>query len=181
MDFTTIIKTVAPWIGTALGGPLAGLAIEAAGNALGLADKTTDALKATLAGTVPPTADQLLALKTADQQFALQMQALDFKSLSDLEGLAVADRKDARAMQVATNGRMPAALAIVITLGFFGLLDGMAGGFLSAQETPSLSYMLGSLNTAWTGAMAFYFGSTRDSGRKTELLAQAPATGQGGK
>jgi hypothetical protein len=82
-------------------------------------------------------------------------------------------------MQSAANSRMPAVLAIGITVGFFGLLGGMAGGFLRANETPSLSYMLGSLNTAWTGAMAFYFGTTRDSGRKTELLAQAPA--QGGK
>lgn len=76
---------------------------------------------------------------------------------------------------------MPAALASVITLGFFGLLGGMAAGYLSAKETPSLLHILGSLNSAWTGAMAFYFGTTRDSGRKTELLAQAPATGQGGK
>jgi hypothetical protein len=52
---------------------LGGLAVEAVSNALGLTDKTTDALNATLADAVPPTAEQLLALKTktADQQFAL--------------------------------------------------------------------------------------------------------------
>ena len=35
--------------------------------------------------------------------------------------------------------------------------------------------MLGSLTTGWGVVMAFWFGTTSDSGRKTELLAQAPA------
>jgi hypothetical protein len=79
MDWTKIVATVAPWIGTALGGPLGGMAVEAAANALGLTEKTTDALKTAIAGATP---EQMLALKTADQNFALQMQALGFKHLS---------------------------------------------------------------------------------------------------
>jgi hypothetical protein len=35
--------------------------------------------------------------------------------------------------------------------------------------------MLGSLSTGWGVVMAFWFGTTAASGRKTELLAQAPA------
>ena len=60
MDWMNIVKTVAPWIGTALGGPLGGMAVEAAANALGISDKTTDAVKQALAGVTP---DQMLALK----------------------------------------------------------------------------------------------------------------------
>lgn len=30
MDWKTVVKTVSPWIGTALGGPLGGIAVEAA-------------------------------------------------------------------------------------------------------------------------------------------------------
>jgi len=54
---------VAPWIGTALGGPLGGMAVEAATNALGLGEKTVDAVKQAIAGVTP---EQMLALKTAD-------------------------------------------------------------------------------------------------------------------
>ena len=87
MDFTAILKTVAPWIGTALGGPLGGMAVTAAANALGLGDKTTDAIKQAISGATP---EQMLALKEADQAFSLQMQALGFKQVTDLETLAAA-------------------------------------------------------------------------------------------
>jgi hypothetical protein len=173
MDFTAIIKTVAPWIGTALGGPLGGMAAEAAANALGLTAKTTDALKQALSGATP---EQMLALKQADQQFQLQMQALGFKQIADLEAIAAGDRKDARAMQIAARSWVPAALSIAVTLGYFFILVGMMTGTLKVSDSQALLLMLGSLSTAWGVVMAFWFGTTADSGRKTELLAQsAPA------
>ena len=50
MDWKSIIGAVAPWIGTALAGPLGGMAVEAAANALGISEKTTDAVKQALSG-----------------------------------------------------------------------------------------------------------------------------------
>lgn len=172
MDFTTILKTVAPWIGTALGGPLGGMAVEAAANALGLGAKTTDALKQALSGATP---EQMLALKQADQQFQIQMQALGFKQITDLEAIAAGDRKDARAMQVANRSLVPAGLSVLVTVGYFGILIGMMTGKLEVSDQQVMLMMLGSLTTAWGVVMAFWFGTTADSGRKTELLAQAPA------
>lgn len=172
MNFTDIIKTVAPWIGTALGGPLGGMAVEAAANALGVSEKTTDAVKQALSGVTP---DQMLALKRADQDFALQMQALGFKQVSDLEAIAAGDRKDARDMQRATRSPVPAILSIAVTLGYFGILAGMMTGLLKTTDSQALLLMLGSLSTAWGCVMAFWFGTTRASEVKTELLAKAPA------
>lgn len=172
MDWKSLVSTVAPWIGTALGGPLGGAAVGAVADALGLSDKTEASIKAALAGVTP---EQMLAMKNADQAFALQMQSLGFKDAADLEAIAAGDRKDARAMQSSSHSRMPAGLAIGITIGYFGVLVGMMTGSLHVSDSQALIYMLGSLNTAWTGAMAFWFGTTRDSGRKTELLAQSPA------
>jgi len=168
MNWTDIIKTVAPWIGTALMGPLGGLAVEAAASALGVSEKTTDAVKQALGGATP---EQMLALKQADQQFSLQMQALGFKQVADLEAIAADDRKDARAMHAAVRSKVPAILSILVTVGYFGILLGMMLGHLKVSDSSALLLMLGSLSTGWGVVMAFWFGTTNDSGRKTEMLA----------
>jgi len=170
MDFTAIIKTIAPWIGTALGGPLGGMAVEAAANALGLSDKTVDAVKTAISGATP---EQMLALKKADQDFSVQMQALGFKQVTDLESIAAGDRKDARAMQVAKPSPVPAVLSSLVTAGYFGILVGVMRGWLRIDDSQALLLMLGSLTTAWGAVMAFWFGTTRDSARKTEIIAKS--------
>lgn len=172
MDWKDIIKTVAPWIGTALGGPLGGMAVEAAAGALGLSDKTAEAVKAAISGATP---EQMLALKQADQQFSVQMQQLGFSHVEKLAALTVDDRKDARAMQIAQRSVVPATLSLLVTLGYFGVLIGMMSGGLHVSDSQALLLMLGSLSTAWGMVMAFWFGTTHDSGRKTDLLAKAPA------
>lgn len=172
MDWTAIVKTVAPWIGTALVGPLGGMAVTAAANALGVPEKTADAIKQALAGVTP---EQMLALKKADQDFSVQMQQMGFKQITDLEAIAAGDRKDARDMQKTTRSNVPALLSVLVTLGYFGVLLGMMLGWLKVSDSQALLLMLGSLSTGWGVVMAFWFGTTNDSGRKTELLAAAPA------
>lgn len=172
MDFTTIIKAVAPWIGTAFGGPLGGMAVEAAANAMGISSKTADAVKQALSGATP---EQMLALKQADQAFSEHMQAMGFKQISDLESIAAGDRKDARDMLKTTRSPVPAMLSGGVTVGYFGILIGLMAGWLKVGDSQAMLLMLGSLTTAWGVVIAFWFGTTNDSGRKTELLAQAPA------
>jgi hypothetical protein len=170
MDWKALVSTVAPWIGTALGGSLGGMAVEAAANALGLNDKTVDAVKAALSGVTP---EQMLALKQADQAFALQMQTLGFKNVADMEAIAAGDRASARNMQISKPSPVPAMLSVGVTVGYFSILIGMMVGVLNVSDSQALLLMLGSLSTAWGMVMAFWFGTTRDSGRKTELLAQS--------
>ncbi len=170
MDWKKIVATVAPWIGTAMGGPLGGAAVGAVADALGLSDRTESSIKAALSGVTP---EQMLALKTADQRFAAQMQEIGFKQLSDMEAIAAGDRKDARDMQKVTRSWVPATLSLVVTSGYFGILVGILNGKFSVSDSQALLLMLGSLSTAWGLVMAFWFGTTADSGRKTELLAKS--------
>lgn len=172
MDFMQILKTVSPWIATALTGPLGGMAVEAATNALGLGEKTTDALKSAISGATP---EQMLALKQADQAFSLQMQTLGFKQISDMEAIAAGDRDSARQMQIAVRSWVPAALSVLITIGFLGLLTGMMTSYLKAEDNQAMLLMLGALGVAFGQVINFWLGSTAESGRKTELLAQSPA------
>ena len=172
MDFLAILKTVAPWIGTAIGGPLGGMAVEAASNALGLTEKTTDALKQALSGATP---EQMLALKLADDNFAAQMQKLGFDHVEKIQELDNSDRNSARQREMTVRDVTPKVLAAVVTLGFFGILMFMMLRPVPMESRDILNIMLGSLATAWTGIIAYYFGSSKSSDRKTELLAQVPA------
>jgi hypothetical protein len=172
MDFISIIKTVAPWIGTALGGPLGGMAVTAAANALGLGDKTTDAIKNAISGATP---EHLLALKEADLNFALQMQSLGFMQIKDLEAIAAGDRDSARKMQMENKSFMPAVITSGILSSFIGM--GIALFFIPIPDPnrDQIIFMLGQLSGFTGSAIAFWLGTTRQSEDKTRLLAQAPA------
>jgi len=174
MDLTDILKKAAPWLAAAAAGPagLAGMAIKTAAEALGAPEATTEAVTAALVGATP---EQMATLKQAENDFRLRMQELGYKNTTDLETLATADRKDARGMQIAKPSFMPALLSALVTLGYFGILVGMMAGVLKVSDSQALLIMLGSLSTAWGMVMAFWFGTTSGSARKTDLLAQAPA------
>jgi hypothetical protein len=160
------LKTIAPTIATALGGPLAGLAIEAVSKAIGIDPK--DVQSTISEGKL--SADQIMLLKQAEVQMAARAQemGLDFAKLN------VEDRKSAREMQAETRSYIPAILSITVTLGFFGILIGMMTETFKTSD--ALMLMLGSLGTAWTGIIAFYFGSSAGSQAKDDLLHQSTPT-----
>ena len=160
------LKTIAPTIATALGGPLAGLAIEAVSKAIGIDPK--DVQSTISEGKL--SADQIMLLKQAEVQMAARAQemGLDFAKLSN------EDRKSARDMQVATKSYLPPTLAIGVTAGFFGILFGLMFGQI--EHAPQIDIMLGSLGTAWTGIIAFYFGSSAGSQAKDDLLHKSTPT-----
>jgi hypothetical protein len=69
---------------------------------------------------------------------------------------------------------LPPTLAIGVTVGFFGILFGLMFGQI--EHAPQIDIMLGSLGTAWTGIIAFYFGSSAGSQAKDDLLHQSTPT-----
>ena len=114
--FGPLIGSVAPTIATALGGPVAGMAVKAISGALfGHDGARKDDIMTALAN---PTGDQLAALKKIDADFAVQMKALDI----DLERIAAGDRDSARDMQKETRDWIPLVLAVSVTVGFFAIL-----------------------------------------------------------
>lgn len=171
MDITSILKTVAPWIGTALGGPLGGMAVTAAADALGLSDKTETAIKAALGGATP---EQMLALKNADNDFAAKMQALGFDNMEKMAALGNADRDSARNREIQVKDRTPKILAYLVTAGFFGMLVFMLFKPIPAENRDIVNIMLGVLGSTFGGIVAYYYGSTKGSEAKSALLAQAP-------
>jgi leucyl aminopeptidase (aminopeptidase T) len=170
MDWKKVIGTVAPWIATALGGPLGGLAVEAAADALGLTEKTEESLKNALSGV---TGEQMLALKMADQQFQLRMQELGFQQIRDLEKIAADDRDSARKMQTAAQSVVPALLTWCIVSAFATVMFALFVKIVPIENRDIIVYMVGQLSGAFGAVIAFWFGTTRESAKKTEMLAQA--------
>ena len=159
------LKTLAPLLGTALGGPIGGAAASFIADQLGIPSKTVEAVTEVLnSGKLTP--EQLSGLKLAEIEFQKFLKEHDIK----LEEVMAADRSNARDMQKSTKSFMPAVLTLLITVGFFGVLSWMLYD-KAAVDSPPLLIMLGSLGTAWTGSCAFWFGTTNNSAKKTELLA----------
>ena len=163
--WTDTIKVLAPTVASALLGPMGGVAISAIGSILGVPEATSQKLSdAISAGQLTP--EQVgkikeleMTLRAAEQERGFKYSELEFK-----------DTAGAREMQIATRSWVPPALALIVTVGFFGILIFMVTNS-NYKPTEALLVMLGSLGTAWSGIIGFYFGSSQGSQNKDQLLA----------
>ena len=159
------LKSIAPTVATALGGPLAGMAVSAVAKAIGC---EPDEVQGIISSN-KLTAEQVASIPLAELELKKQAQSMNL----DFAKLITEDKKSARDMQIATKSWIPPVMALGVTCGFFGILFGLMYGQI--QHAPQIDIMLGSLGTAWTGIISFYFGSSAGSQAKTELLRQAEA------
>ena len=161
----SIVRTVAPTIASAVGGPLAGMAVRTISDALlGKPDGTEEELAQAALAATP---EQLLALKKAEQDFIVQMRELDI----DLERIGNQDRDSARNREIKLKDVTPKVLAAIITVGYFGVLFWMLNyGLPSNGGSEAMLVMLGTLGPAWGGIVAYYFGSSAGSRDKNETI-----------
>jgi len=162
-DWKSLITTLAPTIATALGGPLAGLAVQTlSGAVLGTSSGAIEDIAAALADP-----EKLITLKTAETEFKTRLKELDIKETT----LINEDRAGARAMQVETRDLMPAALAGFVFAGFFGILAALIFIAIPESSLSPLNIMLGSLGTIVVQIAAFYFGTSKGSNDKTKIFS----------
>lgn len=152
-----IVKGVAPGLATALGGPLAGMAVKAIAEKLGVED-TVEAVAAHL---------------TANPEAAAKLAEIDVRKL-ELEN---ADRDSARKahMAIATSPdahwleklTMPILALGTVALAF--LLIGILL-FINIPDSQEniIIFALGFITSAATQVLSFYFGSSQGSKDKTE-------------
>lgn len=156
----------APTIATALGGPAAGLAVEAIGHIFGIekptVDNVTEAIaKGQLSG------DQIVQIKAAELAFQTKLKELGIRE----EELAYADTASARQREIAVKDKTPTLLAVLITFGFFGVLFYLLiNGKPAGWGGEALLVMLGALGTAWANVVAYYFGSSAGSAAKNAAM-----------
>lgn len=170
MDFMKIIGAVAPTLATAVGGPIGGMAMKFITDALGIpGDASKDDMAKAISNATP---DQLLALKNAENDFAVRMKELDI----DLERIASSDRDSARKREIQVRDWMPRILAFTIVAGFmatvFLVLLGVVEGMKDPLMATTVGTLIGFVSAKCEQVVAYYFGSSSSSQQKTALLAE---------
>lgn len=153
MDFKDILKTVAPGLATALLGPLGGLAVQAIGSALNVPDATQEKIQAAISGA---SAEDMLKLKQAEQDFQAKMKALDI----DLVRIAAGDRDSARKRESETKDWTPKILACVIVTTWGGVQWFLLNHVIADDMRELVMRVLGTLDASLMLVLAYYFGAS---------------------
>ena len=145
-----ILGAVAPTIGTALGGPMGGMAAKMVAEALGVDNDPKKIEKAIQAATP----EQLAELKQIDADFNVKMKELDV----DLFALETADIQSARGMF--SKDWTARVIGITVVGGFMGYI------FLVTIQPPEqnsealINLVLGYLGGLASAIISFYFGAS---------------------
>lgn len=156
-----ILKTAAPMLATAVGGPAGGAAVSFIADKLGLDNKTIEGVTAALTAN-PANLEKLRQIE------------LDFAKL-DQQDRESARRREAEMAKADVWGitkNITTVLALgVITLSFilFGILI-----FIEVKPVAKdiLIYILGVLSAAVTQILAYYFGSSQGSKDKNKEIQE---------
>ena len=172
-DWKKMLGTVAPWIGAAATGgvpALVGMAAAQVGQAFGSDVKPTlDAIGQAISGATP---DQMLALKQADNEFAVKMKELGFQNEQALLQIAADDRASARAMHTAVRDFSTPILSFAVVLAFFASIYLLLTQVVAIQDgmRDVVMMLLGTLAASFTQVMNFRFGTSAGSKDKTEII-----------
>jgi len=160
------LKQVAPTAATLLGGPLAGMAVDAIGNALGVKDASKEKVKELLtSGTI--NADQMAAIKQAEADLILKVKELDI----DMEKVHAGDRASAREMAVKTGDVMtPRVIALVVFIVWGAVNWKLFNGTISGDMRELVARALGTLDGTLLAVVYYYFGSSSGSKDKTQAI-----------
>lgn len=163
-------KSLVPMLGTALStvNPLAGMAVAVVSKALGIETNDRKDIEKAIQNATP---DQIIALKKAEADFTIRMQELGFNSVKDLEAIAAGDRDSARKREVEVKDTTPRNLAYLITGGYFVVLGYTIVYGIPDEGHDAILMLLGTLTTAWIGAVTYYHGSTSASRSKDNTIA----------
>ena len=163
MSWKDIVASVAPVLGTALGGPFGGMAAKYLSKALtGDENASEDALEEMVNNANP---DLIFKIKELDADFKVEMKRIGLEE----KQLAVDDRKDARQL-FRVDKRPQIVLSGVFILGYFVLVYALiTGGFvIDPQQTALVATLIGVLTAGVANIMSFWFGSSSGSKDKTK-------------
>jgi hypothetical protein len=157
MDWLATIKSIAPTVATALGGPLAGAAVSAIGNIIGQ-DNPTPATIAQAITDGKLTPDHLAEIRKLELQYQNDEKERGFKYAD----LAFQDRADARKNNTASGIQNKlfymSLLLLTVTLGAEGAV--LFNGLPSGLSDMVAGRVLGLADSVSLLVLTYYYGST---------------------
>jgi hypothetical protein len=176
-DWKKLVGGIAPVLGTALGGPLAGQAISMLGQALGLGGDASETTVAAAVSSGRLSGEQVVAMQQAEQDFKVKMEGLRVDVLKinqAAEGALIADTADARHTFGGNENVFVLGVCILVT---FALLMGavLTGCFLLMtgffQVDPNVAAICSGLIGTVVGYVAanaqqvvsYFYGSSKGS------------------
>ena len=146
-----ILKSVAPKLGAALGGPMGGIATKFIANKL--------------LGNENATEEELaLAIEGASPEDLARLKQIEYDYETEVLSIQAADRASAREM---ADKRPQIILSGLYSSGYFGLIFGIMAGWLilpvDGQASTLMVGLIGILTAAQTNIIQFWFGSSSGS------------------
>lgn len=167
MDWKKLVGSVAPVLGTALGGPFGGLAGKFLADKLGVSQEE---LPVKVESADPQT---MLAIKNSEQEFKKVMRELDIKEAD----LHAKDRQSARDMAKSTTLTPQIIQSVMYDIAFIFVcwfVFTSDGAFSDTQER-LLMFLLGILSAGLVQVNNFWFGSSSGSKEKTLIMGKPAA------
>lgn len=129
-----------------------------------------EAIAAAVAGATP---DQIIKLKEDDQQFQLTSQKMGFDNDQELEKLAVEDRASARDREKSVRDYTPEIGFYLLAAIFAFFLHWLFKYPVPVDNKAIIYSAMGSLTTILITAATYFYGTTRGSEQKNQLLANS--------
>jgi hypothetical protein len=169
-DWKTTLMKVAPTVASALGGPLAGTAVAALGEMLGLSNPTPDAI-ADIVASGKLTPEQLSSLKSLELKYQAEEKERGFR----YEELAFKDRDSARKANVDGGTQWPLfwLSLVLLTLALGTETVVLFHGYPDDLPEIIVGRVLGLMDAVAMMVLAYWYGTTNSSAQKNVLLANA--------
>jgi len=168
-DWKAALSTIAPVLGTAIGGPFGGMAAKLVTDALGLPDNcsTTE-----IAAAMEKDPESVLKLKKAEHDFLIKLEEAGIKK----EEIAASDRSNARDYSANTGTKVVNRLALFIVCLVIVICIGVGYLFadgklvaLTAMQSSILTLVLREAFAKLEQVCNFFFGSSHGSREKDKI------------
>jgi hypothetical protein len=167
MNWLDTLKTLAPTVASALGGPLAGVAVTAIGELLGMSEPTQDKIKAAIENG-QLTGEQVAGIRQLELKLTAEEKERGFRYVE----LEFKDRDSARKFNTegGIQGKLFALslMLLALTLGVEATV--LFNGIPKSVQDIVAGRVLGLMDSVALMVLAYYYGTSSGSARKTEIL-----------